>query len=101
MQMLYNSESFAVVHFEVPSQQVLVSGDPAHRAAVSGDSLLTRGGYEIVDKFARKEIFIEGAMAESFKRGVDALILTEPSEEEMDEYIDRFSSLMQQPLVLH
>ena len=101
MQMLYNSESFSVVHFEVPSHQVLVSGDPAHRAAVSGDPLLTRGGYEIVDKFARKEIFIEGAMAESFKQGVDALILTEPSEEEMDEYIDRFSSLMQQPVVLH
>ena len=91
MQMLYNSESFAVVQFEVPTQQVLVSGDAA----------LTRGGYEIVDKFARKEIFIEGAMAESFKQGVDALILTQPSEEEMDEYIDRFSSLMQQPVVLH
>ncbi len=91
MHMLYNSDSFAVVQFEVPTQQVLLSGDSA----------LMRGGYEIVDKFARKEIFIEGAMAESFKQGVDALILTEPSEEEMDEYIDRFSSLMQQPLVLH
>jgi Protein of unknown function (DUF3567) len=103
MQMLYNSESFAVVQFEVPSQQVLVSADPAQAAAVAanGDFTLTRGGYEIVDKFARKEIFIEGAMAESFKQGVDALILTEPSEEEMDEYIDRFSSLMQQPVVLH
>ena len=91
MQMLYNSESFAVVQFDVPTQQVLVSGDPA----------LTRGGFEIVDKFARKEIFIEGAMAESFKQGVDALILTEPSEEEIDAYLDRFSSLMQQPVVLH
>ena len=102
MQMLYNSDSFAVVQFEVPSQQVSVNGDLTHgAAAVNGDPRLTRGGYEIVDKFARKEIFIEGAMAESFKQGVDALILTEPSEEEMDEYIDRFSSLMQQPVVLH
>lgn len=102
MQMLYNSDSFAVVQFEVPAPRALNSGSDAARAAtVSGDATLTRGGYEIVDKFARKEIFIEGAMAESFKQGVDALILTEPSEEEMDEYIDRFSSLMQQPLVLH
>jgi hypothetical protein len=101
MQMLYNSESFAVVQFEVPTQKATINGDPSHGAAVSGDPILTRGGYEIVDKFARKEIFIEGAMAESFKQGVDALILTEPSEEEMDEYIDRFSSLMQQPVVLH
>jgi len=102
MQMLYNSDSFAVVQFEVPAPPALNGGsDAARAAAVSGDPTLTRGGYEIVDKFARKEIFIEGAMAESFKQGVDALILTEPSEEEMDEYIDRFSSLMQQPLVLH
>lgn len=102
MHMLYNSDSFAVVHFEVPAPPALKSGsDAARAAAVSGDPRLTRGGYEIVDKFARKEIFIEGALAESFKQGVDALILTEPSEEEMDEYIDRFSSLMQQPLVLH
>ena len=91
MQMLYNSDSFAVVLFDVP----------ADKAAGGGDDALTRGGYELVDKFARKEIFIEGALAESFKQGVEALILTQPSVEEIDEYIERFSSLMQQPVVLH
>ncbi|HJV96683.1 MAG TPA: DUF3567 family protein, partial [Albitalea sp.] len=60
-----------------------------------------RGGYEIVDKFARKEIYIEGALAQSFKEGVEALIENEPSEEAMDEYLARFASLMQHPLVLH
>ena len=88
MQMLYNSENFAVVQFDVPG------------ADAEGGSL-NRGGYEIVDKSARKEIFIEGALAESFKIGVQALIDTSPSEEELDDYIGRFSSLMQQPLVLH
>ncbi len=91
MQMLYNSDSFAVVLFDVP----------ADKAADGRDDALTRGGYELVDKFARKEIFIEGALAESFKQGVEALILTQPSVEEIDEYIERFSSLMQQPVVLH
>jgi len=86
MLMLYNSDSFAVVQFDVPAP---------------GTEMLTRGGYEIVDKFARKEIFIEGAMAESFKEGVEALIETSPSEEEMDDYIERYSSLMQQPLIFH
>ena len=89
MQMLYNSDSFAVVQFDVPNTDV------------TADDRLTRGGYEIVDKFARKEIFIEGALAQSFKEGVEALIETEPSEEEIDDYIERFSSLMQQPLLLH
>ena len=35
---------------------------------------LQRGGFEIVDKFARKEIFIEGALAASFELGVQALL---------------------------
>ncbi|ABM96583.1 DUF3567 domain-containing protein [Methylibium sp. Pch-M] len=92
MQMLYNSDSFAVVQFEVASEE------PDVREGVPG---LTRGGYEIVDKFARKEIFIEGALAASFREGVDALIETSPSEEEIDAYVSRYAALMQQPLVLH
>ena len=88
MQMLYNSDSFVVVRFDVPAG----SGDAAGAS---------RGGYEIVDKFARKEIFIQGALAERFKEGVQALIDQDPSEEAMDAYIEGFASLMQQPLVLH
>lgn len=92
MLMLYNSENFAVVQFEV------ASGEPGAREGVPA---LTRGGYEIVDKFARKEIFIEGALAASFREGVDALIETSPSEEEIDAYVGRYTALMQQPVVLH
>jgi hypothetical protein len=91
MNMLYNSDSFAVLQIEVA-----VDAD-----AAGGGAELTRGGYEIVDKFARKEIFIEGALAESFKLGVQALIETSPSVEEFDAYIGRFTPLMQQPVVLH
>jgi hypothetical protein len=90
MQMLYNSDSFAVVMFDVTDASLPGS-----------NTLVNRGGYEIVDKFARKEIFIEGALAQSFKEGVEALIESEPSEEEIDEYLGRFSSLMQHPVVLH
>lgn len=90
MNMLYNSESFAVVQFDVPA----TPGAPA-------DGDLRRGGYEIVDKFAGKEIYIEGALAESFKLGVQALIEKSTSVEELDAYIGRFTPLMQQPLVLH
>ena len=54
MQMLYNSDSFVVVAFEIAAEGV--------------DSQPSRGGYEIVDKFARKEIYIEGALAERFQQ---------------------------------
>ncbi len=94
MHMLYNSDSFVVVQFEVPAD---ASVSETH-------DTLTRGGYEIVDKFARKLIFIEGAMAQSFKDGVAALIETRPAgptQEEMDDYLERFASLMHQPVVMH
>ena len=98
MQMLYNSDSYVVVLFDVAA--AVPAGQSVPVAAPVGEPL-SHGGYEIVDKFARKEIFLQGAMAESFKEGVEALIQTQPSEEEMDDYISRFASLMQQPVVLH
>ena len=88
MQMLYNSDNYVIVQIELPG----VAGE---------ETTTSRGGYEIVDKFARKEIFIDGAMAASFRQGVDALIETSPTEEEFDAYIGRFAALLQQPVVLH
>jgi Protein of unknown function (DUF3567) len=92
MHMLYNSDNYAVVQIDLEAQQ----GDPVH-----AQQTLTRGGYEIVDKFARKEIFIEGALAESFKEGVDALIESSPSVEEFDAYLERYAGMAQQPVVMH
>jgi hypothetical protein len=88
MQMLYNSDSYAVVQFDVagPGAQ---GGEPR------------RGGFEIVDKFARKEIFIDGVIAQRFKAGVDALMQRGPTEEEIDEYIAGYTQLATQPVVLH
>ncbi len=90
MHMLYNSDSFAVVMVDIP------------QASVAGaEPVASRGGFEIVDKFAKTDIFIEGAIAETFKAGVEALMASKPSEEDIDEYIGRFTSLRPQPLVLH
>jgi hypothetical protein len=92
MQMLYNSENFAVVHIEVVG-----GSDPAPGSA----DVLRRGGYEIVDKQSRREIFIEGAVAEHFKAGVEALIQLSPSAEEIDDYLSTYTVLAQHPVVLH
>ncbi len=88
MQMLYNSDNFAVLQIDVP-----VPGDDA--------SAPVRGGFEIVDKFARKGIFIEGAVARGFKDGVQALIDSGPTEEALDDYIAGYTALAQQPVRLH
>lgn len=92
MHMLYNSDSFIVVQFDVPTELQAVEAGPQ----------INRGGFEIVDKFARKEIFIEGALAESFSQGVQALIEDgEPSEDELDAFIERYAVMGQQPVVMH
>ena len=89
MHMLYNSDSFAVVQFDVVADEQ----GPSEQ--------LTRGGYEIVDKFARKEIYLDGALAEQFKLGVDALIETSPSEDDIDDYLSRYTSLAHQTVRMH
>jgi hypothetical protein len=99
MHLLYNSDSYVVVRFDVPSApstegEAVATDAPAQEG--SG-----RGGYEIVDKFARKEIYIQGALAQTFQDGVQALIEDDPSEEEMDAFIERYAVLMQTPLVMH
>ncbi len=99
MHMLYNSDSYAVVQIEMSSPDAPEPGaQAAVRDVVPG---LTRGGYEIVDKFARKELFIEGALAEQFKEGVEALIESSPSVEEFDAYLERYAGMAQQPVVMH
>lgn len=87
VQMLYNSDSFVVVAFDVPVGE--------------GPAQAPRGGYEIVDKFARKEIYIEGALAESFKQGVQALVdSSHATPEAFDEFIEGFTQLAHQPLLM-
>jgi len=88
MQMLYNSDHYVVVSFD--------SGEGAGDTPSSA-----QGGYEIVDKFARRGIFLNGVAAEGFKRGVNALVERGPTEEEVDEFIAGYASLAQQPVVVH
>ena len=74
MHMLYNSDSFAVVAVDIPHAP-LAEGEPVPEP---------RGGFEIVDKFAKKDIFLEGAVAETFKAGAMALMASQPSEEDIE-----------------
>jgi len=86
MQMLYNSDSYVVVQLDVPD-------------ADGNES--ARGGYEIVDKFAKKEIFIQGELAASFKAGVEKLVESGPGPEALDDFIEGYAAWAQQPLSLH
>lgn len=83
--MIYNSPHFCVFEFE--------------GAAAGTDREV--GGYEIMDKKLRREIFLGGQDAEVFRRNVQELIEQGPTSEEVDEFLQGFSGLMNQPVVLH
>ncbi|MFN7692524.1 MAG: DUF3567 domain-containing protein [Burkholderiales bacterium] len=90
MHLLYQSDSYIVVQFDVPVKNL-----------AQEDTGLSRGGFEIVDKFARKEIFIEGALAQQFQEGVEALNQGEPSEEDFDDFIEAYANLGHTPVLMH
>lgn len=94
MHMLYHSDQFVVVRFDVPAE-------PGATAAEGQAVSASRGGYEIVDKLHQREIYLDGALAEHFRSRVQALIDAQPTQEEVDEFLGGFTALAQQPLVLH
>jgi len=85
MQMLYNSDSFVVVRFDAPG----------HAPGTVAE------GFEIVDKFARRETVLQGAVAERFRLGVEALVQQGPTAELLDDFIAGFAAAAPHPLVLH
>jgi len=82
MNMIYNSANYCVVEFD-------------------GSESRVAGGFEIVDKNARREIFLNGSLADDFRRGVADLIASSPTEDDVDAFLSRFDPLMQQPVTLH
>ncbi len=85
MNLIYNSEQYSVVEF----------------GADDGREALRFGGYEIVDKPGKREIFIGGTLAQAFRKNVESLIATEPSVEEIDDFLGNYDLLMSQPVTLH
>lgn len=88
MQMLYHSDQYVVVRFELAATGSVPEG-------------LTDGGFEIVDKAARREVFLVGALAEQFRQGVQAIADTAPTPENFDAFIARYADWAQQPVTLH
>ena len=90
MQMLYDSDSFVVVHLQ--------SDEPAEGEA---PLLPVRHGFEIVDKRSNKEVYLDGDWAETFQRQINAWKLNTPTQEEVEETLDGYAELAQNPLVIH
>ena len=101
MQMLYDSESFVVVHVLPDAELQSVAGDEAPTAPAPGVPSLTRHGFEIVDKKANKEVYLNGSWAEMFQNQINAWQANTPTQEEVEACLAGFCELAQNPLLLH
>lgn len=85
MNLIYNSEQYSVVEFGIDN----------------GQEALRFGGYEIMDKSGKRELFIGGSWAEAFRKNVADLIARAPSVEEVDDFLGNYEGVMRQPVVFH
>lgn len=96
MQMLYDSDSFVVVHMRPDA----VAADDTSGAAPQ-PLQLARHGFEIVDKRSGKEVYLDGSWAEMFQQVILAWQRDAPTQEEVEETLDRYTGLAQNPVVVH
>ena len=59
-----------------------------------GHPALARHGFEIVDKRSNKEVFLDGSWAELFQQQILAWQQNTPSQEEVEDTLDRYAALL-------
>ncbi|MGY8904870.1 MAG: BTH_I0359 family protein [Burkholderiales bacterium] len=103
MQMLYDSESFVVVHMQADAPDELALADEGSAKAPGALAVptLARHGFEIVDKRSGKEVYLDGAWAELFQQHISAWRLKTPTQEEVENTIDSYTGLAQHPITQH
>lgn len=101
MHMLYDSESFVVVHMlpEAVDPAAVVHTEP--KTGASAAPHMVRHGFEIVDKRSGKEVYLDGSWAELFQQQILAWQQKTPTQEEVEDTLDRYASLAQNPVVMH
>lgn len=95
MHMLYDSESFVVVHMLPRPEE-----EDAQADAKPVPQLL-RHGFEIVDKRSGKEVYLDGSWAELFQQQIVAWQRNTPSQEEVEATLEGYAGLAQNLVVLH
>jgi hypothetical protein len=105
MHTLYDSETFSVTHMLANAAEVAEAADSGKP---NGDSTVARvqpamprHGFEIVDKRAGKEIYLDGSWAEMFQQKIEAWQAHTPTQEEVEDTLEGYASLAQNPVVMH
>ncbi len=102
MHTLYDSETYSVTH--MLANAMVVDGG-ADRAVPTPPAepvqQLLRHGFEIVDKRSGKEVYLDGSWAELFQQHISAWQLKTPTQEEVEDTLEQYAELAQNPVVIH
>lgn len=96
MHTLYDSDDYIVT-------QTLATVEPAPATpdGVATPPVLLRHGFEIVDKRAGKELYLDGSWAELFQQRLAEWQHTTPTQEEVEDTLAQYAELATIPLHLH
>ena len=103
MHTLYDSDSYSVTHMLANPMADDASTDTASttNTPMFPRRTLARHGFEIVDKRAGKEVYLDGSWAELFQRHISAWQENTPSQEEVEDTLEQFAELAQNPVLVH
>lgn len=95
MNTLYDSDTYTVNHLLAEATDAAAADAPA------GQPVLLRHGFEIVDKRAGKELYLDGSWAELFQQRLAAWQHSTPSQEEVEDTLAQYAELAQTPVHIH
>lgn len=107
MHMLYDSEFFAVVHIIAPETDAEGHWLPSSESGQTPSDQpilapqMPRHGFEIVDKRSGKEVYLDGSWAELFQQQIEAWQANTPTQEEVEDTLEGYATLAQNPVVVH
>ena len=113
MHTLYDSETYSVTHMlaNAEGEGLAFSAAVGHGATAlrtekteqypHGIPKLARHGFEIVDKRTGKEVYLDGSWAELFQQHIMAWQVNTPTQEEVEDTLEQYAELAQNPVVVH
>lgn len=103
MHTLYDSDTYSVTHMLANAVSVeadaRVDGEPVEQVLLV--PTLARHGFEIIDKRSGKEVYLDGSWAELFQQHISAWQQKTPSQEEVEDTLEQYAELAQNPVVVH
>jgi len=92
MQMIFDSEQYVVVH--------ILANAPDEGSGLPMPEI-RRDGFEIVNKQSGKGVYLDGSWAEAFQKQINAWQADTPTQEAVEECLEAYAQLAQNPIIVH